>query len=169
MPSNITIRLMHIGDLDQVHAIEMQSFSEPWSREAFERELTVNQAARYVVLEREGNIVAYGGLWLVMDEANITNIAVDNSLRRQGLGRILTEALLRLARCYDCISVTLEVRPSNEAARALYDSYGFQIVGVRPRYYSQPVEDALLMRKNNIDQISYDEEECGCVFGVVYE
>ena len=169
MSSNINIRLMHFEDLDSVHAIEMQSFSEPWSRESFERELTVNHAARYVVVEKEGKIVAYGGLWLILDEANITNIAVDSSERRQGLGVLLTEALLRLARCYDCVSVTLEVRPSNTAARALYDRFGFQIVGVRPKYYSQPVEDALLMRKNGIDKIPYDEEECACVFGVVYE
>ena len=136
--------LMTAADVDAVCAIEEATFARPWSRVSIENELT-NSCARYVVLRRSGETVGYAGMWLVIDEAHVTNVAIRKDLRGQGLGEKLTRALIQLAADSGMIWMTLEVRRSNAAAQGLYRKLGFVDVGWRKRYYEDNGEDALLM------------------------
>ena len=132
------------ADVDAVCAIEEATFARPWSRASIENELT-NSCARYVVLRRGGETVGYAGMWLVIDEAHVTNVAIRKDLRGQGLGEKLMRALIQLAADSGMIWMTLEVRRSNAAAQGLYRKLGFVDVGWRKRYYEDNGEDALLM------------------------
>lgn len=136
--------LMTAADVDAVCAIEEATFARPWSRASIENELT-NSCARYVVLRRSGETVGYAGMWLVIDEAHVTNVAIRKDLRGQGLGEKLMRALIQLAADSGMIWMTLEVRRSNAAAQGLYRKLGFVDVGWRKRYYEDNGEDALLM------------------------
>ena len=140
----LQIRRMTLTDVDGVHAIETATFPKPWSREDFVKEMTQNACARYLVAEAEGEIVGFAGAWIVLDEAHITNIAVTQPCRGRGIGRALTKALLQYAANLGVVYATLEVRRSNEAAKKLYQSLGFEYVGVRKRYYVDNGEDALI-------------------------
>ncbi len=144
-PPNPTIRLMTLQDVDDVQEIEKGCFSVPWSRAAFEQEITGNQCARYLVAELSGRVVAYAGMWLVIDEAHITNIAVHPDHRGKGYGELVTRALMQLASDTGMVWMTLEVRRSNAVAQALYHKVGFIDVGYRKRYYDDNREDALIM------------------------
>jgi ribosomal-protein-alanine acetyltransferase len=106
-----------------------------------------NRLASYLVVRADGvaSVIAYGGIWLMVDEAHITTFAVDPAWRRQGVGETLLLALLDLAVARHAREATLEVRLSNLPARRLYEKYGFRPVGLRPRYYSDNGEDALIM------------------------
>lgn len=143
--ADYTIRPMAEGDVDAVHAIETQVFAMPWSRQSFLQEVTENKAARYLVLVLDGRVLAYGGMWLVIDEAHVTNIAVHPQARGRGYGEAITQALMDMARGYDLTMITLEVRRSNAVAQALYHKVGFLDVGYRKRYYEDNREDALIM------------------------
>ena len=136
--------IMTAPDVDAVCAIEEATFARPWSRASIENELT-NSCARYVVLRRSGETVGYAGMWLVIDEAHVTNVAIRKDLRGQGLGEKLMRALIQLAADSGMIWMTLEVRRSNAAAQGLYRKLGFGDVGWRKRYYEDNGEDALLM------------------------
>ena len=136
--------IMTAADVDAVCAIEEATFARPWSRASIENELT-NSCARYVVLRRGGENVGYAGMWLVIDEAHVTNVAIRKDLRGQGLGEKLMRALIQLAADSGMIWMTLEVRRSNAAAQGLYRKLGFVDVGWRKRYYEDNGEDALLM------------------------
>ena len=136
--------IMTAADVDAVCAIEEATFARPWSRASIENELT-NSCARYVVLRRSGETVGYAGMWLVIDEAHVTNVAIRKDLRGQGLGEKLMRALIQLAADSGMIWMTLEVRRSNAAAQGLYRMLGFVDVGWRKRYYEDNGEDALLM------------------------
>jgi ribosomal-protein-alanine N-acetyltransferase len=136
---------MTLEDLPAVHRIERASFSVPWPDEAYRSELQANRLASYLVVRAEDDVVAYGGIWLMVDEAHITTVAVDPAWRRQRVGETLLVALLDLALARRAREATLEVRLSNVAARRLYEKYGFRPVGLRPRYYSDNGEDALIM------------------------
>ena len=136
--------IMTAADVDAVCAIEEATFARPWSRASIENELT-NSCARYVVLRRSGETVGYAGMWLVIDEAHVTNVAIRKDLRGQGLGEKLMRALIQLAADSGMIWMTLEVRRSNAAAQGLYRKLGFVDVGWRKRYYEDNGEDALLM------------------------
>ncbi len=138
-------REMTLSDIPAVCAIERLSFPTPWSEDSFQSELLYNQLAFYYVLELKGHVVAYGGLWTVAGEGHITNIAVHPAFRGRGLGRRVTEAMLEAGSRMGCTRFTLEVRPGNGPAVALYESLGFRSVGVRPRYYQDTGEDALIM------------------------
>ncbi|MGE5449852.1 MAG: ribosomal protein S18-alanine N-acetyltransferase [Methanomassiliicoccales archaeon] len=140
------IRSMQESDLDQVMLIEQVAFPTPWSKQSYEGEL-INQFATYYVIDIEGEIAGYGGIWCVFEEAHITNVAVAPAHRRQGLGRVLMEALLERARIKEASRVYLEVRPSNLAAINLYRGFGFLPGGVRRGYYTDNQEDALLLIK----------------------
>ena len=142
--SGVIIRRMTLNDVDGVHAIEEATFPRPWTREDFVKELTKNVCARYLVAEDAGQIIGFAGAWIVLDEAHVTNIAVTESRRGEGIGRRLTEALMRYAADLGVVYATLEVRRSNETAQRLYRSVGFEYVGVRKRYYEDNGEDALL-------------------------
>jgi ribosomal-protein-alanine N-acetyltransferase len=136
---------MTLGDLAAVHEIEQASFSVPWPDDAYRSELQANRLASYLVVRSDDDLVAYGGIWLMVDEAHVTTFAVDPAWRRQRVGETLLLALLDLALARHAREATLEVRLSNVPARRLYEKYGFRPVGLRPRYYSDNGEDALIM------------------------
>ena len=144
-PVRVLIEPMQVADLPSIHAIEEASFSAPWPANAYRSELESNRLASYLVARVDDAVVGYGGMWLMVDEAHITTFAVHPAWRRQRIGeRLLLEfvdvSIMRRAR-----EMTLEVRLSNLPARRLYEKYGFRPVGVRPRYYSDDGEDALIM------------------------
>jgi len=144
-PVRLIVAPMTLDDLPDVHRIEGASFSVPWPDDAYRSELQANRLASYLVVRSEDAVVAYGGIWLMVDEAHITTFAVDPAWRRQGVGETLLIALLDLALARHAREATLEVRLSNVPARRLYEKYGFRPVGLRPRYYSDNGEDALIM------------------------
>jgi ribosomal-protein-alanine N-acetyltransferase len=144
-PVKLVIEPMRLEDLDEVQRIESASFTTPWPENAYRSELMTNRLASYLVARLDGRIVAYGGMWLMVDEAHITTFAVHPGWRRQRVGERLLLAFLDLARDRHAREATLEVRLSNLAARRLYEKYGFRPVGLRPRYYSDNNEDALIM------------------------
>jgi ribosomal-protein-alanine N-acetyltransferase len=139
---------MRPGDLDEVVAIERASFGMPWSRGAFLYEIEQNRVARCWVLREDDQVAAYLCLWEIGDELHVTNIAVHPGQRRRGLARRLLGAILEDARSRRIRSVTLEVRPTNDEARTLYESFGFRVVGRRRGYYYDTGEDALIMESD---------------------
>ncbi|MEG9299005.1 ribosomal protein S18-alanine N-acetyltransferase [Mangrovibacillus sp. Mu-81] len=142
------IRFMTVDDLDAVMEIEHSSFSIPWSREAFYNEIEQNHLSTYLVVEDGEHIAGYCGVWLVVDEAHITNVAVLPDYRGQGLGEALMQRIMDISKEVGARLMTLEVRVSNEAAKGLYRKMGFQDGGIRKRYYSDNQEDALVMWVN---------------------
>ena len=141
----IEIGLMTLRDVDAVSEIERESFAVPWSRDAFVREVTENRCARYLVAREDGMAVAYAGMWLVLDEGHVTNIAVKKAARGRGIGEKIARALMQLAADTGIRYMTLECRRSNLVAQSLYRKLGFQEVGFRKRYYADNNEDALVM------------------------
>ena len=150
MSGGFSVRPMTLDDLDGVMAVEQESFLTPWSRSAFEEELVKNRLARYLVALDADSIVGYAGTWLVINEAHVTNVAVHAGRRREGIGRLLMEALMQMARDAGMESMTLEVRVSNEAAKTLYQQLGFVSAGVRKNYYSETKEDALILWREQL-------------------
>lgn len=144
-PVMIVVDRMKVEDLPAVHVIEREAFSTPWPAHAYRNELENNRLAHYIVARCGDEIVGFAGVWLLVDEAHVTTFATRRAWRRRGIGERLLLALLDLAVARGAHEATLEVRPSNTAARRLYEKYGFKVVGVRPRYYSDNNEDALIM------------------------
>lgn len=131
-------------DIEAIYAIELESFSVPWSLESITKELE-NEMAYYVVAEEDGQVLGYAGLWDVVGEGQITNIAVRPSGRRKGIGKKLVEGLIAYGKEKGLEVLILEVRQSNEAAIKLYTGAGFKDIGKRKNYYTKPTEDAILM------------------------
>jgi ribosomal-protein-alanine N-acetyltransferase len=125
-------------------AIDEASFVRPWTREMYESAFE-NSVTRVFVLRRAGHAVAYCSAWLLPGELHINNVAVAPEHRRQGLARRLLDVVLAAARDEGACGATLEVRRSNLPALALYESLGFRMTAVRPDYYENPVEDALIL------------------------
>ena len=151
-PLKLSIEPMTLDDVPDVHRIERASFPVPWPDYAFRQELQTNRLAHYLVVRsRSTRRLPTAGLWLMVDEAHITTFAVLPQWRRRGIGGRLMVELMRLARDLGARVVTLEVRLSNQPARALYQRFGFRPVGVRPRYYSDNGEDALIMTTEPLD------------------
>ena len=144
-PVKLTIEAMRLEDLAEVQRIEQASFTTPWPENAYRSELMTNRLASYLVARIGGRIVAYGGMWLMVDEAHITTFAFHPRYRQRRIGERLILSLLDLALDRRAREATLEVRLSNLGARRLYEKYGFRPVGIRPRYYSDNQEDALIM------------------------
>ena len=145
-PVRVRIEPMRLDDLAAVHAIERASFTAPWPAERLPQRARDEPAG--ALPRRPGRtttIVGYGGMWLMVDEAHITTFAVHPAWRRQRIGERLLLAFLDLAIDRGAREATLEVRLSNLPARRLYEKYGFRPVGLRPRYYSDDDEDALIM------------------------
>jgi ribosomal-protein-alanine N-acetyltransferase len=136
---------MRMADVAAVLEIERLSFSAPWPAFAFEQELTANRLAHYRVARLGDRVVAFGGIWLMVDEAHITTFGVHPEHRRRGVGRRLLLELADVALELGSARMTLEVRISNEPAQALYRSFGFVEGGRRVAYYSDDGEDALVM------------------------
>lgn len=130
-------------NIDGVAHIEQVCFFQPWSKEAFQKDLD-NENAVYVCLEEDGRVIGYVGMWNSLGEGNINNIAVLPEYRRKGYGRLLLEALIAYGKEHNLSFLTLEVRESNEGAISLYRSMGFLPVGRRKKYYER-TEDAILM------------------------
>ena len=144
-PLRVTIEPMRVGDLTAVHVIEQASFDAPWPPDAYRNELETNRLAHYLVVRAGREVIGYAGVWLMVDEAHVTTFAVAPAWRRRRVGERLLLALLDLSMARGAREATLEVRLSNLAARRLYEKYGFRPVGIRPRYYSDDHEDALIM------------------------
>ncbi len=145
---DVIIRDMKESDLDRIMEIEEKSFNPPWSREAFLLELTKNLLAKYIVAEVDGQVVGYGGIWLIIDEGHVTNIAVDEEYRGKGIGSKILEGLIQICRERNMTAMTLEVRKSNVVAQSLYRKYGFKEYGIRKGYYQDNNEDAIIMWKD---------------------
>jgi ribosomal-protein-alanine N-acetyltransferase len=143
-----SISPMRPDDLDEVITIERASFGMPWSRGAFLYEIEQNRVARCWVLRDDDRVAAYLCLWEIGDELHVTNIAVHPGMRRRGLARRLLGAILEDGRARRLRAVTLEVRPTNDEARTLYESFGFRVVGRRRGYYYDTGEDALIMESD---------------------
>ena len=143
--NKIDIRYMDLKDVDAVHELELKCFTTPWSKDSFVQELSSNKLAKYMVLLLNDEIVAYGGFWMIVDEAHITNIAVNPEKRRLGLGKKLVQGMVDEIIKLGMENITLEVRDSNIPARNLYAGFGFADAGRRPNYYQNPKEDAIIM------------------------
>lgn len=141
-------RLMTEEDIDQILKIEHASFSLPWSRDAFVNEMTRNQYALYIVLEEGDLIIGYCGMWVVVDEAHVTNIAILSEYRGQKLGEALMRKAMAAAKENGAATMTLEVRVTNIVAQSLYRKLGFQDGAIRKNYYTDNSEDALVMWVN---------------------
>ena len=140
------IQSLTLADLDAVMEIERLSFPTPWPRANFEEEMARTWARMEILREAvSGRPLAFADYWLVADEIHILNIATHPEARRQGHGARLLKHILQLAKQASYKSVELEVRRSNEAAQGLYRRFGFVEVGMRPRYYEDNDEDAVLM------------------------
>lgn len=145
LTDSFVFRYMKEEDIDQIIKIEELSFATPWTRQSFENELNLNQFAVYLVLEKEGQIVGYCGMWLIVDEAHITNIAVLPDFRGQKLGEAILRMIMEVAKKRGAKTMTLEVRVSNTVAQSLYRKLGFMNGGIRKNYYTDNYEDALVM------------------------
>lgn len=144
---------MTCDHLDEVLAIEQASFPTPWSRYAFTYELQENEFAHYIVALVQGRVVGYAGMWIVLDEAHVTNVAVHPEFRRRRIGRRLMQELMRRAALLGARRMTLEVRTSNRAARRLYAALGFVERGRRRGYYTDTNEDAVVMWKDSLGDV----------------
>ena len=142
----LVLRPMRVSDVDQILKIEKSSFATPWQSQHFLHEIRENRWAVNLVVERHGLVVGYACLWCIQDELKINNIAVLDAERRRGVGRWLLLCVLGDAIARGCRSATLEVRPSNEAALALYRVHGFVEIGRRKGYYAAEGEDAIVMQ-----------------------
>lgn len=140
------IRPMLEKDLDQVVELENASFSQPWSRDDF-LEAIVNENKLFLIIELNQQIIGMCGYHNIVNEAEITNVAINSNFRKRKLGYQMLNQLLELGSKRGVIAFTLEVRVSNEGAIALYERLGFKVEGMRKDFYAQPQEDALIMWK----------------------
>jgi ribosomal-protein-alanine N-acetyltransferase len=136
---------MTLNDLDQVLEIERASFPTPWTEDIFLNEIRLNQFATYYVIENERKVIGYCGLWLIIDEAQITNIAILPNYRGKKYGQMLFQYVLNQAIVQGAEKLSLEVRVSNDAAKKMYEKFGLAPGGIRKSYYSDNNEDAIVM------------------------
>ena len=148
--TGIVIRPMEIDDLKKVLEIEKQSFTVPWTQDLFFSELTKNRYARYFVLEKGDEVVGYLGLWHKGSNFHITNIAINEKVRRKGYGEKLLKFVEKIAAIYRIKKISLEVRRSNYIAQDMYKKYGYKAMRVLRNYYQEEREDALVMQKKFI-------------------
>jgi ribosomal-protein-alanine N-acetyltransferase len=139
------IRKMSEQDLPAVMSIEQASFPNPWSLSSFQSELRENDFAHYHSLILQGEVIGYMGYWVIYDEAHITNLAISPRHRGRGWGEYLLRAVMYYCTRAGIARMTLEARVSNDIALRMYQKLGFATVGVRPGYYSDNQEDALIM------------------------
>lgn len=147
MTREIDIVAMTSDHLDQIAALERVCFPDPWSRRMLAEELENECAAFLVAIDEDGNVAGYAGVHVILDEAYIANIAVRPELRGQGIGGQLLDIFIKFSKESGISFLTLEVRPSNTAAIALYEGRGFREEGRRRNYYEHPREDAVIMTR----------------------
>jgi [ribosomal protein S18]-alanine N-acetyltransferase len=149
-------RPMRLEDVEQVYAIDVLSFALPWSERSYRYEVTENKASRCWVAEAidahgHREVAAMVVIWMILDEAHVGTVATHPTYRRHGLARKLLAHALSDAAVQGAVQAYLEVRRGNVGAQALYLQFGFEVVGVRPRYYRDNNEDALLMTLSPLD------------------
>ena len=147
MDSNeFVIREMTAEDVAVVVKIEKELFSDPWPESLFFEDLRSGNSHPLVV-QHDNVIIGFAVLWVAVDEGHLTNIAVTKNYQRKSVARTLISYILRLAAGMKLTQIVLEVRPSNLPAISLYESFGFEPLAIRKRYYQHPVEDGMIMRK----------------------
>jgi ribosomal-protein-alanine N-acetyltransferase len=149
-PRRLEITKMTLDDIPAVLAIESLSFQSAWPPNAFINELRDNKLAHYFVGRLDGAIVAYGGIWVILEDSHVTTIAVHPDRRGQRLGEEILVYLLDEAIRREASWITLEVRETNDVAQKLYRKYGFTVVSTRKGYYSDNNESALVMWAGNL-------------------
>lgn len=142
----LEIRKMQMEDLDEVAEVEKSIFSQPWSKKGF-ADAIGQEAALYLTARVNGRLAGYCGLLQSLDEADITNVAVAEVFRNQGVASAMLNELIRCGQEGGILNFTLEVRAKNAAALHLYEKLGFVSVGIRPGFYEKPREDAVIMWK----------------------
>lgn len=150
----VTLRFepLQEGHLPAILEIERQVNGSPWSEKSFRNEIDHRHGIFRVALEN-GEVVGYGGLWLVIDEAHVTNVAIAPTHQRRGIGRRLMIQLLEGAKTAGMTCATLEVRAGNAPALSLYEKLGFERSAVRRGYYPDNKEDAVVMWRHNLDAL----------------
>ncbi len=146
--NNLRIVRASAEHIDDLVVVENLSFRIPWSRQSLIDELVNNNMAVYYSALSDRKAIGYAGMWQVLDEGHITNIAVHPEFRKSGVGSLLLNELLKEAKLRGIRALTLEVRKSNEGAKALYRKYGFEEGGFRKAYYADNHEDAIIMWKS---------------------
>lgn len=156
--SKFTLVPMNENHIPELANLERICFSQPWSEKSLREELD-NRTAHFVVAEFNGVVVGYIGVFVVYESCDISNIAVLPEYRRQGIGRFLLEGACDIAEKCGAESVSLEVRPSNVGALALYKSVGFEEIGLRRNFYRNPTEDGLIFSKKLNNKENGEENE----------
>ena len=176
---NLSLRYMRPEDIPQVTAIDRLAFEDPWTARSYAYEVSESTYSHMVTLETlhpvtgwrryfsrlnggmRSEVIGYGGLWHIMDEAHISTIAVHPDLRGQGYGELLLAAMIRRSLTLKASYIVLEVRVSNEVARKLYEKYHFEVVGTKAKYYRSNGEDAYDMRLDlEVDDYEMHFQQC---------
>ena len=153
------IRPIRAEDIAKIAEIEKLCFAMPWSEESILHDVKENPVACWLVLDDgAGRVIAYAGMWFVLDEAHVCNVAVHPDHRRKGYGKKIFTALCDMAYANSMALMTLEVRRSNLPAQALYHASGFLDVGYRKHYYEDNKEDALIMFREFSYEVPDDAE-----------
>ena len=145
--TKIRVRIAKSSDLDDIYELDVQTFAMPWSKEALRYDILENDNAFVIVAEYEGEFAGYADIWTVLDEADLNSIAVRVDFRRNGIGDAIMLAMTEMLSVNGVATINLEVRVSNMPAIKLYKKYGFNECGVRPGYYLDNGEDALIMKR----------------------
>lgn len=144
--SMAAVRTMTVDDIAYIAKIEKDCFSIPWSEQAFEESLRLPHA-HFLVVECQGKLAGYVGMYKTVDEGDITNIAVSPQFRRLGMAEKLLDRLIEMSMELAITRINLEVRESNSPAIALYEKKGFTNLGIRKNFYEKPTENAIIMAK----------------------
>lgn len=147
--TDISIEKMNSANVQEVKDICDLSFASPWTLDALNKELS-NERAAYIVVKLGSKVVGFGGMWILFDEADITNIAVHPEYRGHSFGDVIVENLIKTAKDLGATCMTLEVRASNTPAINLYLKHNFSIEGTRKNFYENPKEDGHIMWNYNI-------------------
>lgn len=150
----VSIEPMRRGDVETVSAIEKKCYPTPWHENAYYTELS-NRAAIYFVARLDGQVVGYGGMWIIMDEAHVTTLAVDPRHQGKKIGERLLQNLMEEAILHGASRATLEVREHNTVAQNLYRKYGFRDAAIRKRYYTDNQENAIVMWADDLRRPEY--------------
>lgn len=141
----LSFREATIADLKSIMNVENAAFTVPWTEAAFRNEFIINQYAYYILATYNDEVVGYAGIWLVLDEGHVTNIAIHPDYQGNHYGEALLREMIRIAKDCGVIRIILEVRVSNDVAQGLYKKLGFQNGAIRKNYYPDTKEDALVM------------------------